>query len=247
MAAAFGAAGARVALLDIDEVSVIERADQLTANGTTAKGVVCDITDFADCDRAFQEVRTDLGPIDVLINNAGLTHRSAFADTDLEVYRRVMEVNYFGALHCTKAALEDLIAQRGLIVTMSSIAGIAPLLGRTGYSGSKHALHGLFGSLRSELAPTGIGVLLVCPGFTATDFRFRALGADGRVTKHPQSSVGTMATPEQVAAAVVAAARRNREVLVLSAAGKMTRWLMAFNPRLYGRLMARSLRSELHR
>lgn len=247
MAAAFGAAGARLALLDIDEVSVIERADQLRADGTTAKGVVCDITDLADCDRAFQEVRTDLGPIDVLINNAGLTHRSAFADTDLEVYRRVMEVNYFGALHCTKAALEDLIAQRGLIVTMSSIAGIAPLLGRTGYSGSKHALHGLFGSLRSELAPTGVGVLLVCPGFTATDFRFRALGADGRVTKHPQSSVGRMATPEQVAAAVVAAARRNREVLVLSAAGKATRWLMAFSPRLYGRLMTRSLRSELHR
>jgi NAD(P)-dependent dehydrogenase (short-subunit alcohol dehydrogenase family) len=246
VAEAFGNEGARVALLDMDP-RVRERAVQLDQSGTPAVGIECDITDSSQCEAALNAVRHDFGPVDVLINNAGVTHRSAFRETDIAVYRRVMDVNYFGALHCTKAALADLERRKGLIITVSSIAGIAPLLGRTGYSASKHALHGLFGSLRSELGPTGVSVLLVCPGFTATEFRFRALGGDGQVTNHPQSSVGSMATPRQVAGAIVRAARRDRQLLVLSAAGRTSRWLYALAPKLYERSMARALRSELHR
>ena len=247
IAECFGRAGARVALLDIDRTAVVDSALALAEQGIKALGIACDITEPAECDRALVEVRRKLGPVDVLVNNAGLTHRSAFVDTDVAVYRRVMEVNYFGALHCTKAALGDLMARKGLIITISSIAGIAPLLGRTGYSASKHALHGLFGSLRSELAPKGVGVLVVCPGFTATDFRFRALGADGTVTRHPQSTVGRMATPAQVAEAILTAAASNRKLLVLSPTGRITRWMVALAPDLYELVMARSLRSELQR
>ena len=90
-------------------------------------------------------------------------------------------------------------------------------------------------------------MLLICPGFTATDFRFTALGADGSVTQHPQSTVGRMADPGQVAKAIVAAAQRNRKLLILSPTGRATRWLMAFTPGIYERFMARSLRSELLR
>ena len=247
LAAAFGRAGARVAVLDVDEASVARSVRDLEEDGVTAFGVVCDITDPAACDDALAAVRRELGPVDVLVNNAGLTHRSAFIDTDVDVFRKVMEVNYFGAIHCTKSALDDLTVRKGLIITISSIAGIAPLLGRTGYSASKHALHGLFGSLRSELAPAGVGVLLVCPGFTATDFRFKALGADGTVTSHPQSSVGRMATPEEVAEAVLRAAEGNRRLLILSPTGRITRWMVALAPGLYERIMARSLHSELDR
>lgn len=247
LAASFGGTGARVALLDIDATAVAQSVRGLETDGITAYGRVCDITDPTACEDAMAAVRRELGPVDVLINNAGLTHRSAFADTDLDVFRRVMEVNYFGAIHCTKAALDDLKARNGLIITISSIAGIAPLIGRTGYSASKHALHGLFGSLRSELAPSKVGVLLVCPGFTATDFRFRALGADGTVTRHPQSSVGRMATPGEVAVAILRAAGQGRSLLILSPTGRITRWMVAVAPGLYERIMAWSLRSELER
>lgn len=247
LAGAFGAEGARVGLVDIDRAGVTERAQELREKGITALGVACDITDLERCRQAVQEVRDTLGPIDVLVNNAGLTHRSAFVDTEVAVYRRVMDVNYFGALHCTKAVLGDLLARRGLVITVSSIAGFAPLLGRTGYSASKHALHGLFGSLRSELSSAGIGVLLVCPGFTATDFRFRALDADGTITQHPQSSIGRLATPEEVATSILNGARRNRKLLILSRTGKVTRWLVALVPGIYERVMARSMRSELQR
>jgi NAD(P)-dependent dehydrogenase (short-subunit alcohol dehydrogenase family) len=246
LARAFAREGARLALLDIDR-TVRDRAFELQEAGIPTLGIECDITDPDQCTIAIRTVRDHFGPVDVLVNNAGLTHRSAFGETDVDVYRRVMEVNYFGALHCTKAALEDLTARRGLIITISSIAGLAPLLGRTGYSASKHALHGFFGSLRAELRPAGVRVLLVCPGFTATDFRFRALGGDGTVTDHPQSSVGRMATPDQVAAAIIKGAHRNRRLMVLSTAGRLSRWMSVLVSPLYERMMGRALRSELQR
>ena len=84
------------------------------------------------------------GGINVLVNNAGITQRSAFMDTRVSVFKKVMEINFFGSLYCTKAALESLIDRRGMIIVLESIAGISPLLGRSGYCASKHALHGLF-------------------------------------------------------------------------------------------------------
>ena len=99
--------------------------------------------------------------------------------TEPAVIRRVMEVNFFGAVHCTRAALGDLVRTRGLIVAISSVAGFSPLIARTGYAASKHALHGFFDSLRTELVDSGVDALLVCPAFIATGIERNALGADG--------------------------------------------------------------------
>ncbi len=134
-----------------------------------------------------------------------------------------------------------------MIIVISSVAGFAPLLGRTGYSASKHALHGLFDSLRAELSGTGVGVLLVCPGFTATNIDKSALDADGRPTTHPQSKVGQVAKPANVAEAVLRAAEQNRRLLVLSRVGRLSRLISKLYPALYERLMIRSVRSELER
>jgi NAD(P)-dependent dehydrogenase (short-subunit alcohol dehydrogenase family) len=156
-----------------------------------------------------------------------------------------MDVNFFGALHVAKAALPSLLERRGLLIVTSSIAGFAPLLGRTGYCASKYALHGLFETLRCELAPHGVEVLIVCPGFTATGIERAALGADGGPADRPQSRVGGQASPERVADAVVRAAARGRRLLVLSPTGLAARVLTRVWPRGYERLMTRSLRSEL--
>jgi NAD(P)-dependent dehydrogenase (short-subunit alcohol dehydrogenase family) len=243
----FADAGATLGLLDLNAERLREATAALRARGVACVDAACDITDEDACRTAMATVLDRFGGIDVLVNNAGITHRSAFADTDTAVFRRVMAVNFFGALHCTKAALPSLMARRGLIVVVSSIAGIAPLYGRSGYAASKHALHGLFASLRTELRAAGVDVTIVCPGFTATGLTTAALDGDGSITRHPQSTVGRIASPAAVAQAVVRAAAQRKRLLVLSAAGQATHVLNRAFPALYERLMMRALRRELQR
>lgn len=239
----FAADGSRLALLDIDA----ERLTEAAASFPGAVPIVCDLTDPAACERAVADVTERFGGIDVLINNAGMTHRSAFVDTDPAVIRKVMEVNYLGSAYITRAALPSLIERRGAIVVVTSVAGFAPVLGRTGYAGSKHALHGLFDTLRAELRPEGVDVTVISPTFVDTDMQQRALGADGEVTDHPQSRVGDQVDPGEVADKIYRAVERRKRWVVIGSIGHVTRIMTAIAPGLYERMMARSLRTELER
>jgi NAD(P)-dependent dehydrogenase (short-subunit alcohol dehydrogenase family) len=243
----FGEAGARVAMLDVHAAAVEAAAGRLATDGIEALPLACDVSDPGNVAAAMDRVRERFGGVDVLINNAGISARAAFEQTQLAVFHRVMGINFFGALYATKAALGSLKRRKGLIITISSLAGFSPLLGRTAYAASKHALHGLFDSLRSELRGTGVGVLVVCPGFTATNIGTSALDGDGSITHHPQSTVGRPASPAEVAEQVFQAARKNRRLLVLTPVGRLTRLVNKLSPRLYECLMARSVRSELER
>ncbi|MEN8235667.1 MAG: SDR family oxidoreductase [Actinomycetota bacterium] len=239
----FARDGARIALLDVD-------ADRLGAAAETspdALAVVCDLTDPVACTDAVADVVERFGGLDVLVNNAGMTHRSAFADTDPAVIRRVMEINYLGSVNITKAALPSLVERKGAIAVITSVAGFAPVLGRTGYVGSKHALHGLFDTLRSELRGTGVDVTIVSPTFVSTSMQDRALGGDGSVTDHPQSRVGKQVTPGAVADRIYRAIERRKRSVTIGAMGRIARVMVAATPGLYERMMARSLRSELDR
>ena len=158
-----------------------------------------------------------------------------------------MAVNYLGSLHCTKAALPSLLARQGQIAVISSVAGVAPLYGRSGYAAAKHALHGLFETLRTELAGTGVTVTIVCPGFTNTGIAHAALDGDGSLTKHRQSTVGKIATPQEVARALHRAVAQEKRLVVLSTVGKLTYLINKFWPAQYERIMLKSLRSELER
>ncbi|MGA8390931.1 MAG: SDR family oxidoreductase, partial [Burkholderiaceae bacterium] len=158
----FAAEGARIAAMDLDR----ERLDALAATlpyGTLA--IAGNIADPAACQAAVDQTVAHFGALDGLINNAGISHRSLLQHTDPAVIRRVMEVNFFGAMQMTHAALPHLIETHGVVAAISSVAGYAPLLGRTGYSASKHALHGFFDTLRTEVEDHGVGVTLVCPSF----------------------------------------------------------------------------------
>lgn len=243
----FGQGGARVAMLDIRAAQVDDSAVLLSKEGIDATAIACDVSDAQSVTTAMSRVMADFGGVDVLINNAGISARAAFEKTHLTVFHRVMAINFFGALYTTKASLGSLKHRKGLIITISSLAGFTPLLGRTAYSASKHALHGLFDSLRSELRGTGVGVLIVCPGFTATGIGTSALDGDGSTTHHPQSMVGKPALPEQVADQVFRAAQKNRRLLVLTPVGHLARLVNKVSPGLYESLMARRVRSELER
>jgi NAD(P)-dependent dehydrogenase (short-subunit alcohol dehydrogenase family) len=246
LARRFGRAGAKIAILDLASSPLKETHEELERAGIEALALVCDITDLCQVHAAMTAVRKAFGGVDVLINNAGIVHRSAFAETRSEVFRRVMDVNFFGALHCTQACMTDLVQSQGLIIAVSSIAGLAPLYGRSGYAASKHAMHGLFESLGAEVARQGVGVLMVCPSFVESGLEASTLGADGQRITRPRSKVGKLGKPDDLAVAVLQAATVGRRRLVLTPIGKISAILSRLAPGLYERMMIRSLQSELH-
>lgn len=242
LALRFAAAGARIVALDRD-AAVLQG---LTfADGADVLRIACDVSNEEDCLRAMAEARRAFGGVDALINNAGITHRSAFTRTEPAVIRRVMEVNFFGALHCTHAALEDLVARRGMVIAVSSVAGFAPLIARTGYAASKHALHGFFDSLRTEVEPLGVKVLLVCPSFISTGIEGNALAGDGGPVRHPQSVVGGRSTPEAMAEKIFRAAQAERRLLLPDRVSKLSWWVSRLAPRFYERQMVKKLGREM--
>ncbi len=234
----FGAAGARVGGLDVSAEGLESLGQRLEGRGIELATEVCDLTDREATERSVRALEQELGPCDVLVNNAGITHRRTFDATQTDAVRRVMEVNFQGAVHCTAAAFDSLLLRRGLIIVVSSVAGFAPLVGRTAYSASKHALHGFFDSLRAELRPRGVGVLVVCPAFIATAIREAGNDPDDQ----PQGfrTIGPEATPEWVAERIFEAASRGRETLTTGVVGHASRWLQRLAPRLYERLMVRT-------
>jgi NAD(P)-dependent dehydrogenase (short-subunit alcohol dehydrogenase family) len=245
LARAFGRAGSRVVLLDRDGSAVERAAAELVEERIDAFALCCDVTDEQACARAIGEVVSRCGRVDVLVNNAGITHRSAFEATQTEVLRRVMDVNLFGAVHLTRPALPALKQSRGLVIAVSSVAGYTPLIARTGYAASKHALHGLFESLRTELAPDGVDVMMVCPSFVATGIDRNALGPAGGAATHAQVVVGRRLDPDHVAQQIVRGAERNRRLLLIGRTARAAWWLNRIAPAAYERIMSRRLRDEL--
>lgn len=147
--------------------------------------------------------------------------------------------------YTTKASLPSLIESKGMILVNESIAGVAPLVGRTGYSASKHALHGMFTSLRCELRHKKVHVLIVCPGFIRTNLQTRALGSNGKTACHEQTKIGTEDTPENAAKQIVNAIVKKKAMVVLTFIGKVSYLVSKLCPLLYEYLMTRQFKNEL--
>jgi short-subunit dehydrogenase len=243
----FGRAGARIALIDIDQAEAEKREKELLQAGVTAFAHKADIASEPEAASAIGKIIRRFGGIDILINNAGISHRGPFQEAEISTIRKVMEVNFFGSLICTKAALESLAARRGMIIVISSIAGLMPLLGRTAYCASKHALHGLFATLRGELRDQGVHVMVACPGFTRTNLQNRAIDGQGRPASSSRTTMGREASPEKVADSIFRGAQKRKPMLVLSSAGKLSYLLFRFAPAIYERMMARSLAREIQK
>lgn len=232
----FGQAGHAVAVLDLDGARAEALARDLEAAGHRALGLGCDVTREADCEAAVARVVAAWGGVDLLVNNAGITHMGRVHDTKAEVLRRVLEVNFLGAVYATKAALPSLLGRHGHVVVMSSVAGFAPLATRAGYVASKHALEGFFATLRSEHAGDGLRVTVVRPSFVRTGIGDRALGPDGRAAEG-RSGVRKEIAPEAAAAAIVRGVERGRRVVWVGREARLAFWLARLAPRLYERLM----------
>ena len=240
----YAAAGARIAAMDLDAARLAELVASLQAAGAKALALPGDITFADDCKAAVAATLAHFDALDGLINNAGISHRSLLQDTDPAVIRRVMEVNFFGSLYLTHAALPHIVARRGAIAAISSVAGYAPLIGRTGYAASKHALHGFFDSLRSEVEDSGVGVTLVCPSFIRTGIGAAGLGGDGGTASGPRITSGGESAPEDIAERIFAAVADDRRLLLPDRTSRLAWWLSRLAPAAYARAMKRRVGTE---
>lgn len=245
IASKFAQSGAHIVAFDRDAAGVAALRGELEAGGRACLGLPGDVTDPAACDAAVAAAIERFGSLDVLVANAGISHRSGFADTELAVIRRVMDVNFFGAVNCTKAALPHLLGSRGLVIVISSVAGFSPLIARTGYAASKHALHGFFESLRTEVRPQGVDVMMVCPSFIATRIDRNALGGDGGPVRHGQVVVGPQQDADAVAGQILRGAAQGRRLLRIGRTAQLAWWVSRLAPGIYDSIMARRLRAEL--
>jgi len=196
-----------------------------------------DVSNEADCRNMINEAISTFGTIHILINNAGISMRALFSETDLQTIRRVMDINFWGAVYCTKYALPYITKNKGTVAAVSSIAGYRGLPGRSGYSASKFALRGWIEALRTELLQSGTNVMWVFPGFTRSNIRNVALNKDSQPQGETPLDEESLMSPEVCAAHILKAIEKRKRTLVLSAQGKETILLNRIMPELADKLI----------
>ncbi len=178
--------------------------------------VKTDVTVEADCKNLIDRTIEKFGRIDVLINNAGISMRALLENVDLQVIRRVMDVNFWGTVYCTKYALPHLLASKGSLVGVISVGGYVGLPGRSGYSASKFAVRGFLDSVRIENRRTGLHVLIAAPGFTTSDIRKNALLANGSLQGATPRDENKMMSAEKCAYYIYRSVKWRRRKLILT-------------------------------
>ena len=211
-------------------------SEQIVSEGGQAAWCQTDVTKAEDCKRLIDTAVENFGGIDILICNAGISMRAIFDDVDLSVLHRLMDVNFWGTVYCSKYALPYLQASKGSLVGISSVAGLHGLPGRTGYSASKYAMTGLLETIRIENIKKGLHVMIACPGFTASNVRFSALVADGSQQGSTPREEGKMMTAEQVAKIVARGIARRRRLCLMEAEGRATHFVKKFAPKFLDRM-----------
>lgn len=223
----FAAEGAEVVGVDKDPGGLARLGEELALRTLTV-----DLTDAHATTEALGEIDT----VDVLVNNAGVTALGPAVDISSEAVERVMSVNVLGSINATRAVLGSLTPRRGRIGVLSSVAGFAPLLYRSAYSASKHALHGYFESLRTELVDVGVSVTMVCPAFADTGIESRAVArSEGR--GGDWSTTGHHLTADAVADRAIEGLRMRRRLVLPGRTAKTAYLTWRVAPRFYERLM----------
>jgi len=196
-----------------------------------------DVSKEQDCKQFIDVTIKSFGTIDVLINNAGISMRSIFEEVELDTLRKVMDINFWGTVYCTKFALPHILKNKGSIVGISSIAGYRGLPGRSGYSASKFAVNGWLEALRTELLESGTNVLWVCPGFTTSNIRNAALNKTGESQGESPMDEGKMMSSEECAQHIIKAIEKRKRTIVLTFTGKRTVFMNRFFPSLTDKLV----------
>jgi dehydrogenase/reductase SDR family member 7B len=245
MAIVFGLEGAKI-VITARHIGPLEFVgNELSQFGIDNLTIVADVSIEADNRKVIDATVAKYGKIDILINNAGITMRSLFDDLeDIDVIKKVMDVNFYGTVYATKFALPYIKATKGSIVGISSIAGYRGLPVRTGYSASKFAVNGFLEALRTELLKTDVHILTACPGFTASNIRFSALDGAGNESGETVRDEEKMMSSEEVAYEILKAVKRRKRQLILTSKGRWTVFLNKWMPGMTDRIVYRNLSKE---
>jgi short-subunit dehydrogenase len=236
---------ARLALAARDRDRLESLAQECRARGGEAVAVPTDIANEQDCGWLVQEAVKSFGGLDVVVHNAGVTMWSRFdALKDFEIFETLLRVNYLGPVHLTAHALPHLKQSKGLIVAVASLAGLTGVPERSGYAASKHAMIGFFDSLRIELAETGVDVSVIAPDFVVSEIHKRAIGPDGQPLGSSPMQQSKIMTAAECAARIVRAIEKRERLVLMSARGKLGRWLKILAPSVIDRIAARAIRQR---
>ena len=156
--------------------------------------------------------------------------RALVSEVSVQTLQNVMDINFWGTVYCTKAALASIQQNKGVIVGVSSIAGYRGLPGRSGYSASKFALNGWLEALKTELYASGTHVMWVCPGFTTSNIRNAALDKNAKAQGESPMDEGAMMSSEDCATHIIHAIEKRSRSLVLTFTGKRTVFMNKYFP-----------------
>ena len=236
------APGVSLALAARNAEKLEQVRQQCEARGARAVAVRCDVSSERDCRDLVDTAAAQLGGLDILINNAGVSGHALLEEvTDFGWYEQMMRVNFFGTLWCTRHALPHLKARRGLAVGVCSLAGKHGIPGRTAYSPSKSAQAAFLEALRIELLGSGVDVTVVYPGVVLTGIRVNGYGADGKPAgRSGLDEKGAMSVEECARQIAGAIAGRKRE-LIMTAQGRIGQWVKLIAPGLVDRMALRAL------
>ncbi|SKC74701.1 SDR family oxidoreductase [Ohtaekwangia koreensis] len=243
LAQKFGSEGSRILITGRNKEELAKTVDELKSKGITIHGLQSDVSVEDDNRKMAEEAIKVYGTIDILINNAGISMRALFSELDLDVVKKVMDINFYGVLYATKYCLPEITKNKGSVIGISSIAGFRGLPGRTGYSASKFALNGFLEVLRTELLKTGVHVLTACPGFTSSNIRKRSLTKDGSQQGESPRQEEKMMSAEECAHHIYQATIKRKRTLVLTTQGKLAvflnKWLPSIADTLVYNVMAK--------
>ncbi|MCF6297681.1 MAG: SDR family oxidoreductase [Flavobacteriaceae bacterium] len=241
MALAFSKYGANLILSARNEQNLNEVKKQCKSS-EKVKILLLDLADFESFTEKVKLAISLFNGIDILINNGGISQRSLAINTELKVDQKIFEINYFGTIALTKALLPHFVNKKsGHIVVTSSVTGKIGTPLRSSYAASKHALHGFFDSLRSEIYDYNIDVMLVCPGFVNTDVSKNALVGDGSKQNTTDKATANGLNPDVVAIKILKAITNKKQEIVIGGTKEvLATYVKRFFPKLLSKLIRKA-------
>ncbi len=196
--------------------------------------IVCDVSDWENCKSAYQQIRALQIPVETLINNAGITYIQNFDDDyDIQRYQQLINTNLNGSVFLTRLFLADLLKVKGSLITISSVIGYAPVIGRTAYAASKFGLEGFFSVLKAELGKK-LHIMMVYPTFIATQIRD---------TIKDDKTINEVLTADTVANRILEAHKKQQAKVYIGKTAKLSYYLYKYFPNLYVNLMRKKVNS----
>lgn len=244
LAVEFGKAGAKIVITGRNLLNLQETGAYLDSLGIENLALQADVSVEKDNEMMAAEAIRRFGRIDVLINNAGISMRALFEDLHLDVFRKVMDINFYGTVYATKYCLPHILESRGSIIGISSIVGYRGTPARTAYSASKYAMHGFFEVLRTEVMKRGVHVMIVCPNFTGSNIRKTALTADGTPQGETPRDEENLMTAEEVAKLALKATRKRKRELIITFQGKLVVFLNKWFPAMMDKIVYNHMAKE---